>query len=392
MAKPNQMAALDEDFKVGRLESKIKDYEIDLAELQREVTRLQSEANSSSKAFDGTIDSNLLVPSRWQPRTNFDPVEMQELEDSILAAGEVITPVLLLRDTNELIDGERRTRVACKLNMVVKYRRLDVSDDVAADYVTLVNIKRTDLNPIDETNSVLDTIARKLNLDNREAAATLIRQIKNELGGQVSKNNVILKETAQTIESCIKQFTKGSLSLTSFASNRLKLLNIPEEIKLAIANGEVDYTKGTEIAKVKDDRARAKLLERTIEEDLSIREVKKAAALVKPPKKSQSDSLGNAADLQYNDSSKANLELNPHLPTIDTANELVTHSEEDLNVTIEEKSELILHRIRNESLPLANKQELNSLLDRVIALLNQPDGSSQRSNSVQEGKLDGTQL
>ena len=370
MAKPNQMAALDEDFKVGRLESKIKDYEIDLAELQREVNRLQSEANSSSKAFDGTIDSNLLVPSRWQPRTNFDPVEMQELEDSILAAGEVITPVLLLRDTNELIDGERRTRVACKLNMVVKYRRLDVSDDVAADYVTLVNIKRTDLNPIDETNSVLDTIARKLNLDSREAAATLIRQIKNELGGQVSKNNVILKETAQTIESCIEQFTKGSLSLTSFASNRLKLLNIPEEIKLAISNGEVDYTKGTEIAKVKDDRARAKLLERTIKEDLSIREVKKAAALVKPPKKSQPDSLGNAADLKYNDSSKANLELNPHLPTIDTANELVTHSEEDLNVMLEEKSELILHRIRNESLPLTNQQEVNSLLDRVIALLN----------------------
>ena len=54
MAKPNQMAALDEDFKVGRLESKIKDYEIDLAELQREVNRLQSEANSSSKAFDGS--------------------------------------------------------------------------------------------------------------------------------------------------------------------------------------------------------------------------------------------------------------------------------------------------------------------------------------------------
>ena len=388
MAKPNQMAALDEDFKVGRLESKIKDYEIDLAELQREVNRLQSEANSSSKAFDGTIDSNLLVPSRWQPRTNFDPVEMQELEDSILAAGEVITPVLLLRDTNELIDGERRTRVACKLNMVVKYRRLDVSDDVAADYVTLVNIKRTDLNPIDETNSVLDTIARKLNLDSREAAATLIRQIKNELGGQVSKNNVILKETAQTIESCIKQFTKGSLSLTSFASNRLKLLNIPAEIKLAISNGEIDYTKGTEIAKIKDDRERVKLLDRAIKEDLSIREVKKAAALVKPPKKSQGDSSGNAIegkeDLKYNHSSEANLKLNSHLATIDPTDELVSNNdlnksnvlqsqpviEESLNVIIEEKSELILHAIRNESLPLATKHELNSLLDRVIVLLN----------------------
>jgi len=307
---------------------------------------------------------------------------MQELEDSILAAGEVITPVLLLRDTNELIDGERRTRVACKLNMVVKYRRLDVSDDVAADYVTLVNIKRTDLNPIDETNSVLDTIARKLNLDSREAAATLIRQIKNELGGQVSKNNVILKETAQAIEGWIEQFTKGSLSLTSFASNRLKLLNIPTEIKLAISNGEIDYTKGSEIAKIKDDLERVKLLDRAIKEDLSIREVKKAAALVKPPKKSPGDSSGNAIegkeDLKYNDSSEANL------ATIDPTDELVSNNdlnksnvlqsppviEESLNVIIEEKSELILHTIRNESLSLATKHELNSLLDRVIALLN----------------------
>ena len=387
MAKPNQMAALDEEFKVGRLESKVKDYEVDIAELQREVDRLQSEVNSSSDAFDGTIDPNLLVPSRWQPRTNFDPVEMQKLEDSVLAVGEVITPVLLLRDTNELIDGERRTRVASKLGMTIKYRRLYVSDEVAADYVTLVNIKRTGLNPIDETNAVLDTIVRKLNLDSREAAATLIRQIKNEMGGQVYKNNVILKDTAQAIEGYIEQFTKGSLSLTSFASNRLKLLNIPEEIKLAISNGEVDYTKGTEIAKVKDDRARSKLLERTIKEDLSIREVKKAAALVKPPKKSQGDSSGNAIegkeDLKYNDS-EANLELNSHLATIDPTDELVSNNdvnksnvlqsqpviEESLNVIIEEKSELILHAIRNESLPLATKQELNSLLDRVIVLLN----------------------
>ena len=382
MAKPNQMAALDEEFKVGRLESKVKDYEVDIAELQREVDRLQSEVNSSSDAFDGTIDPNLLVPSRWQPRTNFDPVEMQKLEDSVLAVGEVITPVLLLRDTNELIDGERRTRVASKLGMAIKYRRLYVSDEVAADYVTLVNIKRTGLNPIDETNAVLDTITRKLNLDSREAAATLIRQIKNEMGGQVYKNNVILKDTAQAIEGYIEQFTKGSLSLTSFASNRLKLLNIPAEIKLAISNGEIDYTKGTEIAKIKDDRERAKLLERTIKEDLSIREVKKAAALVKPPKKSPGDSSGNAIegkeDLKYNDSSEANL------ATSDPTDELVSNNdlnksnvlqsppviEESLNVIIEEKSELILHTIRNESLSLATKHELNSLLDQVIVLLN----------------------
>lgn len=382
MAKPNQMAALDEEFKVGRLESKVKDYEVDLAELQREVDRLQSEVNSSSDAFDGTIDPHLLIPSRWQPRTNFDPVEMQKLEDSVLAVGEVITPVLLLRDTHELIDGERRTRVASKLGMTIKYRRLYVSDEVAADYVTLVNIKRTGLNPIDETNAVLDTITRKLNLDSREAAATLIRQIKNEMGGQVYKNNVILKDTAQAIEGYIEQFTKGSLSLTSFASNRLKLLNIPTEIKLAISNGEIDYTKGTEIAKIKDDRARVKLLERAIKEDLSIREVKKAAALVKPHKKSPGDSSGNAIegkeDLKYNDSSEANL------ATSDPTDELVSNNdlnksnvlqsppviEESLNVIIEEKSELILHTIRNESLSLATKHELNSLLDRVIVLLN----------------------
>ncbi|WP_373546280.1 ParB/RepB/Spo0J family partition protein, partial [Chamaesiphon sp.] len=294
----------------------------------------------------------------------------QELEDSILAAGEVITPVLLLRDTNELIDGERRTRVACKLNMVVKYRRLDVSDDVAADYVTLVNIKRTDLNPIDETNSVLDTIARKLNLDSREAAATLIRQIKNELGGQVSKNNVILKDTAQTIESCIKQFTKGSLSLTSFASNRLKLLNIPEEIKLAISSGEVDYTKGTEIAKIKDEKEREKLLKRTIEEDLSIRDVKKIAASVKPSKKSGDKDSSHIENLIYNESGAPKSELKPHLPATEPVNELESDIKEDLSVTIEAKSELILHAIRNKSLSLETTRELNLMLDRVILLLN----------------------
>jgi ParB family transcriptional regulator, chromosome partitioning protein len=363
MAKSNQMTALDEEFKVGRLESKIKDYEIDIAELQQEVDRLRLEGTASN--FDGTIDPNILVPSRWQPRTTFDPIEMQEIEDSILAAGEVITPVLLLRDTNELIAGEQRTRLAAKLGMNVKFRRLYITDEVAADYAALENIKRSGLNPIDETNAVLDAIVRKLNLDTRDAAATLIRQIKNEIGGQVYKNNVILKETAQQIETIIKQFTKGSLSLPSFASNRLKLLNIPEEIKQAISNGEIDYTKGTEIAKVKDDEARNELLQRTIKDDLSIREVKKAANLVKPPKTNQkkisSDKIESSTDLT------SDRELFNAEPVSVPASE---PSEAELDVKLEEKSEAILHAIRNKSLSLSTKQESICLLDRLIALLN----------------------
>lgn len=374
MAKFNQMAAMDEEFKVGRLESKVKDYEVNIAELQQEVDRLRSEVNSSSEAFDGTIDPNLLVPSRWQPRTNFDPVEMQELEDSIVAPGEVIVPVLLLRDTNELIAGERRTRIAIKLGLVVKYRRIYVSDEVAADYTALENIKRADLNPIDETNMVLDTIARKLNLDSRIAAATLIRQIKNELGGQVSKNNVILKETAQAVEGYIKQFTKGSLSLTSFASNRLKLLNIDEDVKQAIAKGEVDYTKGIEIAKIKDDRTRANLLERAIKEDLGIREVRKEATKLKPEKKAKSNDIQPSTKERTNSDSQIlpdnvsnGIETNDpnrYLESIDRVETI----EADLSIVLEEKSEQILYAIRNESLSASRQQELNLLLDRAIAM------------------------
>lgn len=68
--------------------------------------------------------------------------------------------------------------------------------------------------------------------------------------------------------------TIGKLSADSYRANRLPLLNLPEDIRAALASGQIEYTKARAIAKVKDARLREQLLKEAIEKALSLTEIK----------------------------------------------------------------------------------------------------------------------
>jgi ParB family chromosome partitioning protein len=59
-----------------------------------------------------------------------------------------------------------------------------------------------------------------------------------------------------------------------FLSNRLPLLNLPEDILDALRTGKIAYTKATAIARLKEQPERQELLEAAITEDLSLNEIK----------------------------------------------------------------------------------------------------------------------
>jgi ParB family chromosome partitioning protein len=60
----------------------------------------------------------------------------------------------------------------------------------------------------------------------------------------------------------------------SFVINRLPLLKLPPDILDAIRQGKIEYTKAKAIARVKDDVARAELLQTAIGEEWSLKQIR----------------------------------------------------------------------------------------------------------------------
>src|SRR5665213_325543 len=97
----------------------------------------------------------LIDPSPFQPRTRFREEALEELAQSIRAAG-IIQP-LVVRPVNgrfQLLAGERRWRAAQRagLDHVPAVMRV-VTDESALEMTLVENIQREDLNPIEEARA-----------------------------------------------------------------------------------------------------------------------------------------------------------------------------------------------------------------------------------------------
>ena len=141
---------------------------------------------------------------------------------------------------------------------------LDVSPSEAKTLAIVENLQREDLNPVEETEGILELLQFKLNRDREDVISLLYKMNKGD-------DNVIIHD-AQTVEDTFESL--GKLKWESFVINRLRLLNLPELIKDAIRQGEIEYTKGTTIARVKDEEFRDELLKETITNNLSLNNIK----------------------------------------------------------------------------------------------------------------------
>lgn len=91
-------------------------------------------------------------PNPFQPRREFDPAELAELEGSLKASG-LLQPISVRRhgDAYELIAGERRVRAATNIGWTEIPAIIREFDDRTMLVVALVeNLQRANLNPIEE--------------------------------------------------------------------------------------------------------------------------------------------------------------------------------------------------------------------------------------------------
>lgn len=218
-----------------------------------------------------------------QPRRHFDPEKLEQLITSIQEKG-ILEPLLVrpLEDGYELVAGERRYRAAITLNFsTVPVAIKELTDSEALEVALIENLQREDLNPIEETEGVLNLLSIRLELALPEVKSTL-RRILNEDQGKVT-SNVTSKTWLGEIETILMPL---GIKWKSFVTNKLPLLDRPEEVLEAVRDGRLDYTKAKVIARVKDDQQRFILLEKAIIKELSLSEIKTEIAPPIKPKES----------------------------------------------------------------------------------------------------------
>ena len=227
-----------------------------------------------------TVSINKILLSKQQPRRYFDPEKLVQLTQSVKEHG-ILEPLLVrpAGTSYELIAGERRYRAAQALGLTEVPVVIREFDDRQALQVALIeNLQRDDLNPLEETEGILQLLAIDLNATTGEVMSVLNQAANAKKRGIELTDNVIRQlEAIQLLLS-----TVGRFNAESFRVNRLPLLNLPDEVLEALREGKLEFTKARTIARVKDEEQRSKLLKQAIAKNLSLNEIKAAIKELKP--------------------------------------------------------------------------------------------------------------
>ena len=180
-----------------------------------------------------------IIPNRFQPRLAFDEDELNELAKSIRQHG-IIQPLVLRKVGNkyEIIAGERRYKASfiaglTKVPAVV----IDLNDNESAEVAIVENIQRKNLSAIEEARSYKKLLDRGY-------------LTQEELATRMGK-------------------TQGAIS------NKLRLLNLSDEVQEALLNNEISERHARSLLKIEDKEDQVEVLRTIIRERLNVRDTDK---------------------------------------------------------------------------------------------------------------------
>ena len=186
--------------------------------------------------------------SPYQPRRDFAEEELRELADSLLKSGLVHPPTVRKNSagTYELISGERRLRAAQLAGWEkIRVTFVEVDDLTAAAMTTTENLQREDLNPIEEAVSYR-TLQEKFDLTQQEVAEWV---------------------------------GKGRATV----ANATRLLELPDEVRLLVANLTLSVGHAKVLLGVDDEKERILLARDCVNEQLTVRALEKKVARMRAP-------------------------------------------------------------------------------------------------------------
>ncbi len=232
-----------------------------------------------SPATNQTVKMDLIQLPIKQPRRYFDPQKMQQLVQSIQEHG-ILEPLLVRPLANgqyELIAGERRFRAAQILGLdTVPIISKDVTDKEAIQIALVENLQREDLNPVEETEAILELLSLALDVEISDIISTLNQAANAKKRGLELTDNVTRQ--LEAIESLLANV--GRFNAESFRTNRLPLLNMPDDVLETLRQGKLEFTKARAIARIRDEVQRQELLEEAIVQNLSLAQIKARIAAI----------------------------------------------------------------------------------------------------------------
>ncbi|MBR5282902.1 MAG: ParB/RepB/Spo0J family partition protein [Alistipes sp.] len=186
------------------------------------------------------IATEQIIPNPNQPRTQFDEEALEELAASIRQLG-VIQPITVKKSDDKyiIISGERRWRASQRVGLATMPAYVREVDDENLHAMALVeNIQRQDLNAI-------------------EIALGMQR---------------LIEECGLTQEAMADKVGKKR----STVSNYMRLLNLPDEVQLALKEGLITMGHAKAIAGI-DAEQQLWALKRCLKKALSVRQMEELA-------------------------------------------------------------------------------------------------------------------
>jgi ParB family transcriptional regulator, chromosome partitioning protein len=191
-------------------------------------------AQTSARPFE--VDTDLLRPNPFQPRTAMDEGKIEELARSIRANG-IIQPIVVRKVESgyEIVAGERRWRASqraglLKVPIVVR----EIPDDRLLAAALIENLQREDLNPMEEAHAY-----RRL--------ADEFHLTQEQIADAVGKDR-------------------------SSVANIVRLLRLPHELRENVAAGTIAMGHARAILGLPDESAQLQLGRDVVAKQLSVRE------------------------------------------------------------------------------------------------------------------------
>jgi ParB family transcriptional regulator, chromosome partitioning protein len=282
-----------------------------LSDLKTHVEKKVLESSAHSEVVTDILLTKL-SPAPWNARRFFDPKALEALGKDLQANGQ-IQPILVRPKGQgfEIVVGERRYRAAKLVGLdKLKATIQPLSDDTAQRLSLSENLEREDLNPYEETLGYLHLLTHQLKTEpafkgfttKNEPLEQATKRLLYSLLGKINRsvNNVINAHDMEPLKGVIDEVFSsiGRMTWQSFVQNRLPILDLSDDILHALQGGKLEYTKALALSKVKDESRRAKLLEKTLEQGLSLTDIRtQVKALQTPKKQKQPDFYTRASSL-----------------------------------------------------------------------------------------------
>ena len=226
--------------------------------------------NNSSNI--SVIPLNLISSPMTHDRNFYDNKEISDLAKSIRKSG-LLQPIVVRKvgDRFERLIGFKRL-MATKLNneSEIKAIVLDNIDDETAALITISeNLFRQDPNIYDQISAIFDYIVIATNLDHSK--------IKNLLYKVKSKTE-LLEDESEAVEK-ISQILEENLSIgIRTFMDKLRVLDINPILIKAIQEKKISYNIAMELNKLKNDNEIESFLKDTIDNNLSLKELRQLIA------------------------------------------------------------------------------------------------------------------